>query len=454
AGTVLGSDAAALPRAGGPGAVVAGGEPVRGDRGRGAGAEHGVGKRREGDGGAAAGGETFDPRDPQLERGRAGPADPECGNLAGEGAAAAGMGGVARPRARRQLAAAVRAADGSGAAATAAGARHRRRNGGCDIAVRRKACQLCDGRLHAAHLRAPRIAVGSCLGDGGAAGAGARISAHAWAAGGDGEALLQEEGRRLRGMSAAGAAALMASPRRKRVIGLGILFAAMLVVLFAPQAWSLHFQPSPQNAWLLFVLSALGFLGTVTLALILMRQMVKLYAERRAQVLGAQFKTKLVIGALALSLTPVICMFGFTYGLINRTLDKWFSQPVQTVRDDNQSTLNLLTQFVADNAQAEATLIAGSPDLGAGLRGNRWGEVGAALARHKTTLAEGFAAVLDPGGRVLASVDLPAGYHPPAGGAAEPVAAGPRRVMLGGRPYLMARARLSGTGMVEVGMPI
>src|SRR6185312_9173968 len=142
---------------------------------------------------------------------------------------------------------------------------------------------------------------------------------------------LQEEGRRLRGMSAAGAAALMASPRRKRVIGLGILFAAMLVVLFAPQAWSLHFQPSPQNAWLLFVLSALGFLGTVT---------------------------------LALSLTPVICMFGFTYGLINRTLDKWFSQPVQTVRDDNQSTLNLLTQFVADNAQAEATLIAGSPDLG------------------------------------------------------------------------------------------
>src|SRR6185437_8146937 len=265
---------------------------------------------------------------------------------------------------------------------------------------------------------------------------------------------LQEEGRRLRGMSAAGAAALMASPRRKRVIGLGILFAAMLVVLFAPQAWSLHFQPSPQNAWLLFVLSALGFLGTVTLALILMRQMVKLYAERRAQVLGAQFKTKLVIGALALSLTPVICMFGFTYGLINRTLDKWFSQPVQTVRDDNQSTLNLLTQFVADNAQAEATLIAGSPDLGAGLRGNRWGEVGAALARHKTTLAEGFAAVLDPGGRVLASVDLPAGYHPPAGGAAEPVAAGPRRVMLGGRPYLMARARLSGTGMVEVGMPI
>ncbi|HWG37065.1 MAG TPA: ATP-binding protein [Terriglobales bacterium] len=245
------------------------------------------------------------------------------------------------------------------------------------------------------------------------------------------------------------------SPKRsRRVIGLGIVFVAMLVVLFAPQAWSLHFQPSPQNAWLLFVLSALGFLGTVTLALILMRQIVKLYAERRAQVLGAQFKTKLVIGALALSLTPVVCMFGFTYGLINRTLDKWFSQPVQTVRDDNQNTLDLLTQFVADNAQSEATLIAGSPDLLAGLRANRWGEVGQALARHRATLAGGFAAVLDPGGRMLASADVPAGYTPPARAANEPVGAPAKRVELKGRPYLLAQARLAGTGTVEVGMPM
>src|SRR6185437_2615212 len=188
-----------------------------------------------------------------------------------------------------------------------------------------------------------------------------------------------------------------------RVIVLAALLIVLVVLLFAPQAWSLRLPTNPDSTWLLLLLSTLSFLGIVILTFVLGRQTIKLYAERRARVLGAQFRTKLVIGALALSLTPVVCMFVFTYGLINRTLDKWFSQPVQTVRDDNQNTLDLLTQFVADNAQSEATLIAGSPDLLAGLRANRWGEVGQALARHRATLAGGFAAVLDPGGRMLAS---------------------------------------------------
>ncbi|MGH9392798.1 MAG: ATP-binding protein, partial [Terriglobales bacterium] len=243
--------------------------------------------------------------------------------------------------------------------------------------------------------------------------------------------------------------------RRRRVLGLGIALLILIVVLFWPEAYSLKFQPSPQNTWLLFLLSTLGFLGTVVLALVLMRQIVKLYAERRAHVLGARFKTKLVIGALALSLTPVVCMFGFTYGLINRTLDKWFSQPVVSVRDDNQGTLNLLTQFMAENAEAEAVSIAGSPDLTGGLRANNWSEVNQALARHRTTLAQGFAAVLDPGGQVLASVNLPADYRPAtAHGAADPVRGPAVRVMLNQHPYLMAHARLAGTGQVEVGMPI
>ncbi|MGH9465915.1 MAG: HAMP domain-containing protein, partial [Terriglobales bacterium] len=241
---------------------------------------------------------------------------------------------------------------------------------------------------------------------------------------------------------------LPGSPRARRVVGMGLALLVVVVLLFWPQAFNLHFQPSPAHTWLLFVISALSFLATVILALVLVRQIVKLGAERRANVLGSHFKTKLVIGALALSLTPVICMFGFTYGLINRTLDKWFSQPVVTVRDDNQQTLAMLTRFVRANAQSAASALAASPALQAAVPAGDWQGVAAALSNHRLTLQGGFAAVRDAHGRLLESFQLPSGYVA--------TAAMPRRnqVEWQGHGYMLAEAPLAQGATVEVGLPI
>ena len=38
------------------------------------------------------------------------------------------------------------------------------------------------------------------------------------------------------------------------------------------------------------------------------------------------------MGALLLSLGPVIFLFLFSYGLINRSIEKWFSRPVEDVQ--------------------------------------------------------------------------------------------------------------------------
>ncbi len=223
----------------------------------------------------------------------------------------------------------------------------------------------------------------------------------------------------------------------------------VVVVLFWPQAFSLHFQPSPSHTWLLFILSALSFLATVILALVLVRQIVRLQAERRANVIGARFKTRLVIGALALSMTPVICMFGFTYGLINRTLDKWFSQPVVTVRDDNQQTLDLLTRFVSENAQDEARALAANPALRDALRKRDGAGIEAALARRQVTLQGGFAAVVNAGGDLLRGFQLPAHYRPQAR-----TSASTEPVVIASRSYMTTRAALPGGGAVVVGMPM
>lgn len=241
---------------------------------------------------------------------------------------------------------------------------------------------------------------------------------------------------------------LPGTPRSRRVTAMAVVLAIVLAVLFWPQAFNLHLQPSPAHAWQLFLVSALSFLCTVILALVLARQIVKLAAERRANVMGARFKTKLVIGALALSLTPVICMFGFTYGLINRTLDKWFSQPVETVRDDNGRTLALLTQFVSQNARSEAESIAHSPALAGALSRQDWAGVAAVLARHQVTLQGGFAILVGKTGELLESYQMPAGYHPRAR------APGDIPVGIGGQGYMLAQAPLGAGRTVEVGMPI
>jgi hypothetical protein len=84
------------------------------------------------------------------------------------------------------------------------------------------------------------------------------------------------------------------------------------------------------------------FLLFVALTFVLARNLLKLFAERRLGVLGSKFRTRLVVGGLLLSFLPVIMMFWFAYGLMNRSLDKWFSRPVEEVREDTAAVASLV----------------------------------------------------------------------------------------------------------------
>ncbi|HZT74023.1 MAG TPA: ATP-binding protein [Terriglobales bacterium] len=245
------------------------------------------------------------------------------------------------------------------------------------------------------------------------------------------------------------------SARRRRILLVGGALLILIAVLFYPQAVSIRFvPPNLENTWLLFLLSALVFLAIVILSFVLLRQLLKLYAERRANVLGAKFKTKLVIGALGLSLIPVVCMFAFTYGLINRTLDKWFSRPVEAVRDDTARLTGLLENYIRANASDEAAAIAANPSMAEAIRRGDAVRAAQLLAADRTTLGGGFALVATGPGRWLASYGLsaaPARALPP-----EPPMLG-GEVQLGATTYLLAGASVAGAppeSRVYVGMPV
>ncbi|HUQ49508.1 MAG TPA: ATP-binding protein [Terriglobales bacterium] len=176
-------------------------------------------------------------------------------------------------------------------------------------------------------------------------------------------------------------------------LGLGILLLSFL--LFSQASLNLDFiQPdTPQQTLLFAALSALIFLLFVILTFILARNLLKVFAERRIGVLGSRFRTRMVVGALILSFLPVIFMFQFAYVLMNRSIDKWFSGPVEALKEDSEKMVELLSNYAVANARGEAQALAKSAKLRQALVAQDRSAIQAELERHASALHGGFVLV-------------------------------------------------------------
>ncbi len=118
------------------------------------------------------------------------------------------------------------------------------------------------------------------------------------------------------------------------VVALSICIFFLFTVIFAQATFKLTFlQPDTSEETIIFAaLSALIFLLFVALTFVLIRTLLRIYAERKVGALGSKFSSRMVMGALLLSLGPVIFLFLFSYGLLNRSLEKWFSRPAEDVQ--------------------------------------------------------------------------------------------------------------------------
>ncbi len=150
------------------------------------------------------------------------------------------------------------------------------------------------------------------------------------------------------------------SRRRIMLVPMALGILVLFVVVFSQTAFNLKaLRPGSAGQTLVLVaLSAVVFLLLVALSFILLRNLVKLYAERRLGVLGSQFRTRMVVSALLLSFAPVLVMFMFAYGLMNRSIDKWFSGPVEQLQQDSGSVGGMLANYAGDTARHAALEIA------------------------------------------------------------------------------------------------
>jgi two-component system, NtrC family, nitrogen regulation sensor histidine kinase NtrY len=245
--------------------------------------------------------------------------------------------------------------------------------------------------------------------------------------------------------------------RKQVIILLAVSVFLLLAILVSETAFDLNFlHPGNNGDIAVFAaLSALIFLLFVALSFVLMRNLLKLFAERRLGVLGSKFRTRMVAGALLLSSLPVVVMYWFAYGLMNRSIDKWFSTPVEEVRADTHAMASLLANYAMQNARAEAATMAASPEMERAFSGHGFSGVVAEFQRHELTLQGGFAlAILD--GNEEASFNAPAAWpilksRLPL---AEAAAGHPAQFTWQQTDYSLGSVAVQGGGLILVAIPL
>ncbi len=124
------------------------------------------------------------------------------------------------------------------------------------------------------------------------------------------------------------------------VVG-GLLVTLLLAAVFTFGSLEVPFQPKSWRAMMpLFAVSCFLTAALIVFSLILGRTILRLWAENSREQLGARFKTKMVVGAMAISLLPIIFMFIVSYSLINRTLLRWFPRPLEIASQESQEIMN------------------------------------------------------------------------------------------------------------------
>ncbi len=160
------------------------------------------------------------------------------------------------------------------------------------------------------------------------------------------------------------------------------------------------------NRLLLFILWYLDISLILILSFVLIRNVLKLVVEWRSGILGSRFRTKLVLTYVGLTFVPVIFLFLIATNLLQRSIDRWFSSPVEEIllvgSDVTVEIREAIEDRLLEQVAVAASEIEGDPDS-------------ARLARLRTLLGVDLVAIYDGGDLLQAVTDprrLPAALPP------------------------------------------
>ena len=144
----------------------------------------------------------------------------------------------------------------------------------------------------------------------------------------------------------------MKGRRQRRIrlaagVGIALLLTAAVIAL----GGRMPFYPHDSTALAIFFALECLIVGTFgVFVMIFARTLLRLRADRGGG-FASRFKAKMVIGAMGVSLLPIVFMAFFSYALLNHTLNLWFPRPLEVANSQSQA---LLDELVA-SGQARRT---------------------------------------------------------------------------------------------------
>ncbi|MEO8191043.1 MAG: ATP-binding protein [Acidobacteriota bacterium] len=109
---------------------------------------------------------------------------------------------------------------------------------------------------------------------------------------------------------------------------------------------------------LLFVLSYINITLIAAVLFVLGRTLLKTWLERRRRTLGSQFKTKLLVTYIGLTAIPIGLLFVTATGLLQRSIDRWFSTPVREVVGNARAVEDMAERRLTDQTLGDARIAA------------------------------------------------------------------------------------------------
>ncbi len=145
-------------------------------------------------------------------------------------------------------------------------------------------------------------------------------------------------------------AAEMEIRRRKREgLLIVIILAIVGIITFAETEISGFGAYMPvSNAVLMFILINTNLLLLLVLILLVFRNLIKLYYERKNKIIGTKLKTRLIAAFVTLSLLPTIVLFFFSIHFISTSIAFWFNAPVEQALNNSLSVGRKLYEYIED----------------------------------------------------------------------------------------------------------
>ena len=143
-------------------------------------------------------------------------------------------------------------------------------------------------------------------------------------------------------------------------------------------------------------------LALLILATVLGRNLIKLYFERRSGQVGSRFKTMVVTTFVVLSLLPAVLLFLLAYGLINFSIEQWFSAPAAQMLENSRAIALEYYDGVRLGTQRYASVIAASITDEQSFYPQLRQELEQSLTKYRSDLGIQYVSILASNGALVA----------------------------------------------------